>query len=72
MHNIFTLVFVFLLSFSIQAQPPICGPGAEMSPTCGGACVICDIDGFTGTNEGVQGALPLRVTVQGLSITWNI
>ncbi len=32
------------------AQPPICGPGAQMEPFCAQACIICDIDGFTGVN----------------------
>ena len=40
---------------SIWAQPEPCGVDA-MTSTCLDACVVCDIDGFTGTNNlSVQG-----------------
>ena len=54
-HPLLLFITAVLLPAYLFAQPPICGPGAEMSPNCGGACVICDIDGFGGTNEGNQG-----------------
>ena len=40
---------------SIWAQPEPCGVDA-MTSTCLEACVVCDIDGFTGTNDlSIQG-----------------
>ena len=48
-----------LLSFLVHtndAQPDPCGPTPAMTPTCLEACVICDIDGFTGRNSStIQG-----------------
>lgn len=49
------LVFSFATSLVqlLNAQlPPICPPDevAVMSPFCEDACIICDIDGFTGRN----------------------
>ncbi len=32
-------------------RPQVCGPGAKMTLKCVDACIICDIDGFTGTNN---------------------
>jgi gliding motility-associated-like protein len=34
------------------AQPEICNDPAVMTPSCAAACIICDIDGFTGINNG--------------------
>ena len=45
-----------LFSLALYAQPQPCGPEGAMTSTCLSACVICDIDGFTGTND---------LTVQG-------
>ncbi len=33
------------------SQPQACGPNPIMANNCADACVICDIDGFTGTNN---------------------
>ena len=47
------LILITLLGFLTQisfAQPDPCGPDPAMTPTCLEACVICDIDGFTGRN----------------------
>lgn len=33
------------------AQPAPCGPNPQMTSNCIDACAICDIDGFTGTNN---------------------
>lgn len=42
----------FLISYiSITAQPEPCGPVPIMANNCADACVICDIDGYTGTNN---------------------
>lgn len=35
----------------LQAQPDPCGPNPAMTSTCATACVVCDIDGFTGIND---------------------
>ena len=45
---IFLLLLISGLSF---AQPEPCGSSPNMESTCLDACVICDIDGFTGTNN---------------------
>ena len=54
--------FLFLLLFPFGktfAQPAPCGPDAAMTPTCIEACVICDIDGFTGINDStIPGEAP--------------
>ncbi len=51
------ICFLLFLSLGkIIAQPEPCGPTPAMTSTCLDACVICDIDGFTGTNN---------LTVQG-------
>lgn len=53
------LIAFALLSFLVHtndAQPDPCGPMPAMTPTCLEACVICDIDGFTGRNSStIQG-----------------
>ena len=37
----------------------ICGNPALMTPTCQEACIICDIDGFTGRNSSfLKGVAP--------------
>lgn len=46
------LCFVILItSIQLFAQPQPCGPTPIMANTCDGACVICDIDGYVGTNN---------------------
>lgn len=45
------LVILVLLSISLQAQPEPCGTVPVMANRCVDACVICDIDGYTGTND---------------------
>ena len=46
-----------LLSAALVAQrtpgfePMVCGPDADMELKCLDACIICDIDGFTGRND---------------------
>ena len=49
--NYFTCFLILLLSIKLQAQPSICGNNPQMTSTCGQACIICDIDGFTGVND---------------------
>jgi gliding motility-associated-like protein len=44
--------FCALLSILAKGQGPSpCGTPALMTPTCQEACVICDINGFTGRND---------------------
>ncbi len=65
MKNIITLSFFLLTSILATAQPDPCGPDPAMTSTCASACVICDIDGFTGRNElTIQGQ-----TFQGFCTT---
>ncbi len=46
---------LFFICFSIQLgfgqTPDPCGANPQMTSTCASACVICDIDGFTGRND---------------------
>ncbi len=45
-------LFLFLLTSNLAfSQPEPCGPTPATTSTCLEACVICDIDGFTGTND---------------------
>lgn len=53
--------FALTLAFfpNLFAQPEPCGPNPSMTPFCADACIICDINGFTGVNdEGVTGQAP--------------
>lgn len=53
--SLFSLLFL-LAYLPLFAQPAPCGDDPAMTPTCREACVICDIDGFTGrNNSAVQG-----------------
>lgn len=49
------VIVILLISVFVhmgQGQvPPACSQNPTMANTCAGACVICDIDGFTGTND---------------------
>ncbi|MBK9583141.1 MAG: hypothetical protein IPO48_14965 [Saprospiraceae bacterium] len=50
-----------LLTFywATTAQPKICGSNPAMTSFCKDACIICDIDGFTGrNNSNVVGQAP--------------
>ena len=60
MKNCTALASFFLFySTALFAQPQPCGPNPEMTPLCADACIICDIDGFTGiNNDGIQGQAP--------------
>lgn len=40
-----------IICTNVQSQPEVCGPEADMTSFCADACVICDIDGFTGNNS---------------------
>ena len=50
-----TVAFLVLAFFcgSLWSQPLPCDPAnPKMTSTCDQACIICDIDGFTGRNTG--------------------
>jgi gliding motility-associated-like protein len=69
---ILTLIIIISLPYSIQAQQPEPCVNPTMTPTCGEACVICDIDGFSGINNStVQSPMPPGFcTTQAHNITW--
>lgn len=56
------ILFSFLLLCAVPAlfsQPAPCGPAPEMTSFCDEACIICDINGFTGINDDpAQGQAP--------------
>ncbi|HQX44219.1 MAG TPA: gliding motility-associated C-terminal domain-containing protein, partial [Saprospiraceae bacterium] len=58
----FAAIFLFLAlnTFSgAQNLPKICPTPSYMTPTCAEACLICDINGFTGRNTStLPGELP--------------
>ena len=55
------ITFLFLFIFqTLFAQPEPCGPNPAMTSFCADACVICDIDGYSGVND-------LTATGQGFS-----
>jgi len=51
MHRILLLFLFSFQSYFAFSQPEPCGPDPATTSTCLEACVICDIDGFTGTND---------------------
>lgn len=58
LRNILPL-FILLFPVLLSAQPMPCGPNAAMTSTCAPACVVCDINGFTGrNNSNIQGQAP--------------
>ena len=51
--RVFFIIILSFFSFTwLQAQPVPCSQPVDMQATCELACVICDIDGFTGRNDG--------------------
>jgi len=51
MKRLFFLILSSFLYINSFAQPAPCGADPAMTSTCLDACVICDIDGFTGRND---------------------
>ncbi len=49
--NILLSFLTFSTVLALQAQPIPCGTAPEMTSFCDEACIICDIDGFTGIND---------------------
>ncbi len=55
----FFVGFLFFCFPKLDAQPQPCEEPAEMTPTCLEACIICNIDGFTGRHESdISGEAP--------------
>ncbi|MEM9836029.1 MAG: hypothetical protein AAF828_05980, partial [Bacteroidota bacterium] len=53
------LCIATIFAFVLAAQPESCAGNPEMTTDCRDACIICDIDGFTGRNTGnASGTLP--------------
>ena len=48
---LFFIGALFLFIPQGNSQPAQCGDNPQMTSTCAEACVICDIDGFTGVNN---------------------
>ncbi len=56
MKQLLLAVIAVFTSLTLLSQPAPCTGDPAMTPFCVDACVICDIDGFTGRNNGgVQG-----------------
>ncbi len=52
---ILSVFFVVFLLLHCVGQPQPCDPqNPEMTSFCADACIICDIDGFTGRHEGTE------------------
>lgn len=49
--DLFLLLATIVFPMMLMAQPQPCGTPASMTSFCEDACVVCDIDGFTGTNN---------------------
>lgn len=49
--TLFTCLFALFVLVVSRAQPQPCGVSPEMTSFCGQACIICDINGFTGIND---------------------
>jgi gliding motility-associated-like protein len=60
MRFLLLLICAILFRTTSTAQGPSpCGTPAMMTPTCQTACVICNIDGFTGRNDNpINGVVP--------------
>ncbi len=48
--TVFLIPFLFYTVLALS-QPQPCGQNPEMTSFCSTACVVCDIDGFTGIND---------------------
>ncbi|MBK8700466.1 MAG: gliding motility-associated C-terminal domain-containing protein [Saprospiraceae bacterium] len=59
-HRCFIIALTWAAAaLALSAQPQPCGTVPAMTPTCAEACIICDINGFTGINNStIQGQAP--------------
>ena len=54
-----TLILFCFYIIVLKAQPQICGEPAVMTSYCKDACIICDINGYTGVNsKTIAGVAP--------------
>jgi len=53
----YVLIICIFASSYLFAQPEICGPNASMEAFCSNACIICDLDGYSGNNGGILGGV---------------
>jgi hypothetical protein len=62
MRIVVVIIAIMIWASGLHSQtilPPLCGPNAAMESFCRDACIICDIDGFTGRNNStIQGQAP--------------
>lgn len=59
MKVLYIIILIFLVRVVQAQQPSICGNNPAMTSFCSQACIICDIDGFTGrNNSSVTGQAP--------------
>ena len=59
MKRAIAILWVICTTTILCAQPQPCGSPAAMTSFCNQACIICDIDGFTGiNNSNVTGETP--------------
>jgi len=49
--RLFFLITLYLTAFSLTGQPEPCVDPPTMTSFCNEACIICDIDGFTGRHS---------------------
>ena len=57
--NILASFLTLSAVLALNAQPVPCGTAPEMTSFCDEACIICDINGFTGINDDpAQGQAP--------------
>lgn len=55
----FSIFILSLCVLALKAQPQPCGANPAMTSFCDDACIICDIDGFTGiNNSSAKGQAP--------------
>ena len=52
--RVFLTILAVCMTLWAHAQPKPCGPRPDMTTTCLPACVICDIDGYTGINDDTE------------------
>ena len=53
-YQLLPCLFLLIFCAITKAQPAPCGPDPAMTPTCLEACVICDINGYTGINNNPE------------------
>ncbi len=49
---ILSLLFITFLLVQVTGQPVPCGPLSSGTGSCFGACIVCNLDGFSGRHEG--------------------